>query len=122
MPGNSRSPRRTPLPTQDDLDKIADAARRYSSLRERYWWCYFSALPMGSLIVLLSEYRPQIHRIVYGILIPPLALGFLACIICGMAAAFSIRSFRCPRCGKGFAISWDRKKTCRFCLLSLREG
>ena len=94
-----------------DADTLADAARRYSGLRRRYWPSLlgFGALLGGLMLFHMVEVEVGpllLDPVLRGVLIVPVASGALACWVVGALAHFALMRFRCPRCRKRGTVSW----------------
>ena len=104
-----------------DLDTKTwiDAARSYQLLRRRtlrYFLAYFGGF-FGFLAVLLFASANKLDALagsVFLLLIPTMCLLGVGVFL----NSFELRDFRCPRCGKRFAVAWwgtwptDRCKHC----------
>jgi hypothetical protein len=108
-----------------DAKTLADALRRYFSLRWMYWSLFFGGIAtlaaLGATTIGLGSQR---HPVLNGILIVTLALGCLICWLGGLVAWRSLLQFRCPRCGERFILSrfssWPTS-ACKHCGLKLER-
>ena len=109
-----------------DLNMLADAARRYTGLRRRYW----RFLLVGILIIsgaglfgmFQREFGPLHNPVVGRVLMVCLIAGFLACWTGAVVTWAALMRFRCPRCGKRFTLSWYSSwptSRCKHCQLDL---
>ena len=78
----------------------------YRRTRRRYWMSYLWITPSLAVTVLLVALKPGKNNPLALALGCPSALWFLACWMSIMATWFKLLSFRSPRCGKRFIISW----------------
>jgi hypothetical protein len=111
-----------------DLDTRTwiEAARRYVRLRRRYWRSTFGAVALfavfGTPLFVMDQ---KLHSTLRGVLGSILGVGFLACWLGGVVSWFELRSFRCPRCGNQFIVSWTNTwptNCCKHCGLDLRPA
>ncbi len=102
-----------------DSNTLAEAARRYTALRRRYWRFFVGLWALGALagaIGLAVGQKPG--PFIGGVLILPLVLGFVTCWAVCLVTDIALKQFRCPRCGKRFTLTWwiswpsDRCKHC----------
>ncbi len=95
----------------------------YPNLVRRFWRrCLGGIALFATIVPLLVIFEQRQHPVVHGVLAAVLVVGFLYCWVSGAAAWFAILRFRCPRCGKRFALSclssWPTS-TCKHCGLFL---
>ena len=106
-----------------DVKTQADAARRYTSLRRRYWRFFLGGIALFAVLgTPLLAFGSRLKPLVQDMLAVPLVLGFLPCCIGGLVAWSALMRFRCPRCGERFILSssssWPTA-ACKHCGLHL---
>jgi hypothetical protein len=89
-----------------NADTVADAARRYTGLRRRFWRSFLGAWGVAAmlgfpLVAFDSRLPPGVRNALGGLLV----LGFMACWFVGIFSWRSLTRFRCPRCGGLFLMS-----------------
>jgi len=95
----------------------------YPDLVRRYWRGLLGGFALFAIIgPLLFIFGQRHYPVVSGVFAMVLGVGFLWCWGSAVAAWFAILRFRCPRCGKRFALSclssWPTS-TCKHCGLFL---
>jgi hypothetical protein len=95
----------------------------YTDLVRRYWRGFLGGFALFAIIgPLLFIFGQRHYPVVSGVLAMVLGVGFLWCWGSAVAAWSAILRFRCPRCGKRFALacfsSWPTS-TCKHCGLFL---
>jgi predicted RNA-binding Zn-ribbon protein involved in translation (DUF1610 family) len=108
-----------------DVKTQADAARRYTSLRRRYWRFFLGGLALfAALATPLFAFGERLNPVARSMLAVPLILGFLTCCMGNLVAWSSLMRFRCPRCGERFILSWSSSwptAACKHCGLHLGQ-
>ena len=91
----------------------------YPDLVRRYWRGFLGGVALFAIMgPLLFIFGQRHYPVANGVLAMVLGVGFLWCWGSAAAAWFAILRFRCPRCGKRFALSclssWPTS-TCKHC-------
>jgi len=109
-----------------DANIVADAARRYTGLRRRYWRSLLVGIPLisgaGLFGMFEGEFGPLLNPVIGRVLVVSVVAGFLTCWVGGVVTWSSLMRFRCPRCGKRFILSWYSSwptNRCKHCQLDL---
>jgi hypothetical protein len=107
-----------------DANILADAARRFTGLRRRYWRFILGFMALvGGPTLFGPLLNPDIGRVLKVLVF----VGLLTCWVGGAVTLYDLMGFRCPRCGKRFIVgsssTWptDRCKHCQQ-LLSSKAG
>jgi hypothetical protein len=108
-----------------DADTVADAARRYTGLRRRYWQFFLGGVALFAVLgTPLIAFGPQLHPVARDVFILPLTVGLFVCWLGSFVTWHSLLRFRCPRCAKKFILarysSWPTS-ACKHCGLNLGE-
>ncbi len=109
-----------------DANILADAARRYTSLRRQYWRSLLVATVLisgaGLFGLFVGEFGPLLNPVIGRVLTVLLPAGFLTCWVISVVTWSSLMGFRCPRCGKRFILAWYSSwptNRCKHCGLDL---
>lgn len=106
-----------------DPDTLAEAARRYTDLRRRFWRFFLGGFALLAVLCIpLFAFGENLDPAVKFVLGMLLTIGFLTCWTGSLITWLSLLSFRCPRCGKRFLLSWASSwptSNCKHCSLHL---
>ena len=102
---------------------FANASRRYTALRRRYWRFLFGGVTLFAVPgTALIAFGPQQRFVFYELLVRILQIGFVVCCLGCLIQWHCLMQFICPRCGMRFVMSQSRSwpaSTCTHCGLNL---
>ena len=102
------------------LEPIEESDEQSYPRYRRWHWRFVFGWPgfmgLGAVIGMISDRFPIAPIAI------PLTVGFLVCLVGGLICwlgllytSFTLKYFRCPRCGKRFAVSWGVIWPCKTC-------
>jgi hypothetical protein len=93
--------------TNLNTESWIQAARRYVKLRRLYWRNFLGLFaPCAAVGIPLAAWGDRMHAVPRGFLVALLMLGGFGCWLTSLATWFALITFRCPRCGNLFVLSW----------------